>query len=131
MKKKTKRYYWQPELATAMIYWSITLMILFYSLTLSLENTRPYWFSNLVMVVFFVAIGLSWCRQLTIAPQGLTIGYACFWRKEVVPFSEMAAIKVTANHLSFVVAQEEYCFYFRKKTMALLLAELKEQPGFN
>ncbi len=37
---------WQPEWAQTIIYWSLSLIILFFSLILSLENTRPYWKST-------------------------------------------------------------------------------------
>ena len=49
MKKNIR---WQPELAHTIIYWSLTLIILFFSLILSLENTGPYWKSNFVLGIF-------------------------------------------------------------------------------
>ncbi|HAZ9029904.1 TPA: EbsA family protein, partial [Enterococcus faecium] len=55
MKKNIR---WQPELAHTIIYWSLTLIILFFSLILSLENTGPYWKSNFVLGIFLVFLFL-------------------------------------------------------------------------
>ncbi len=49
---KKQKFYWQPELASTIIYWSCTFCILFISLILALENNGPYLISNLVMVPF-------------------------------------------------------------------------------
>ncbi len=50
---------WQPEWAQTIIDWSLTLIILFFSLILSLENTRPYWKSNLVLGLFLIFLFLG------------------------------------------------------------------------
>ena len=79
-----RKLYWQPEAATAIIYWSFTMMILFISLILSLENTRPYWKSNLVLAVFFFFVWLGIHRSILIRNDLLLIRYARLWKKSLI-----------------------------------------------
>ena len=60
-----QKFYWRPELASTIIYWSCTFCILFISLILALENNGPYLISNLVMVPFFVFAYLGMRGLLT------------------------------------------------------------------
>ncbi|MBF5067830.1 EbsA family protein, partial [Salmonella enterica subsp. enterica serovar Istanbul] len=73
MKKNIR---WQPELAHTIIYWSLTLIILFFSLILSLENTGPYWKSNIVLGVFLVFLFLGWRRSFILKSNSVIIRYA-------------------------------------------------------
>lgn len=123
---KRQRYLWQPELSLFIIYWSLTLMILFYSLTLSLENTRPYWKSNLVMLVFFLAVAIGFHRYFTVEKDHLQIHYARFWLQHKLFFHEIEKVQVGPKDLRFICQEREYHFLFRDKTKEKVLAVLKE-----
>ncbi len=121
---KEKRYHWQPELAASIIYWSLTLIVLFYSLTLSLENTRPYWKSNLVMGIFlfFAVIG---CRRVMYFTQAqLIIRYARFWKTRTLCLTKIEHLTIHPNGISFHYEGKEQSFLFRKKTLERLKSEL-------
>lgn len=89
---KSKRYFWQPELSLAIIYWSITFIILFYGLIVTLENTRPFLKGNLIIGLFFIFAIIGLHRYLTIDEKGLTIHYSLFWRKKFLPTSHIEEI---------------------------------------
>lgn len=79
MKKNIR---WQPELAHTIIYWSLTLIILFFSLILSLENTGPYWKSNFVLGIFLVFLFLGLRRSFILKSNSVIIRYAAFGKTE-------------------------------------------------
>lgn len=124
-----KRYHWQPELSVAIIYWSLTLMILFYSLTLSLENTRPYWKSNLVMGFFFILCLIGLQRRIQVTDQGLKIHYSRFWKNREFAFDQLSEVEVVAagNILEFDYQGQHYHFMMRKKTLAALIQQLQHE----
>lgn len=94
---KKKSYHWQPELSTAIIYWSCTFGILFISLILSLEYTRPYLVSNLVLVIFFVFALLGLRRTIQVRTNELVI-------KTVIPFLDK---KISYETISKIVYGEK------------------------
>ena len=81
---KTKRYFWQPELSISIIYWSLTFIVLFYGLILTLEKTRHYLQGNIVIgiAILFAVVGLH--RYLNIDETGIRVRYARVWRRETL-----------------------------------------------
>lgn len=81
---KKKRYFWQPELSISIIYWSLTFIVLFYGLILTLEKTRPYLQGNIVIgiAILFAVVGLH--RYLNIDETGIRVRYARVWRLETL-----------------------------------------------
>lgn len=79
-----KRYFWQPELSISIIYWSLTFIILFYGLILTLEKTHPYLRGNIFIGIFllFSLVGLH--RYLFLEESGIRIRYARLWRRETI-----------------------------------------------
>ena len=60
---KTKRYFWQPELSISIIYWSLTFIVLFYGLILTLEKTRPYLSEFNELAPQFPLLVLQWIPE--------------------------------------------------------------------
>ncbi|MGM0166644.1 hypothetical protein IGI39_001606 [Enterococcus sp. AZ135] len=81
---KKKYYFWQPELSISIIYWSLTFIILFYGLILTLEKTHPYLKGNIFIGIFilFTVVGLH--RYLFLEESGIRIRYARLWRRETI-----------------------------------------------
>lgn len=92
---KKQKFYWQPELASTIIYWSCTFCILFISLILALENNGPYLISNLVMVPFFVFAYLGIARSFNMTETSLIVRDVLWFRKKALPLSQIE--KVTYN----------------------------------
>ncbi|MCW3745620.1 EbsA family protein [Enterococcus gallinarum] len=59
-----------------------SLIVLFYSLILALENTRPYWKSNLVLGIFLFLVWLGLQRRLYLTEKTIKITYARFFGNE-------------------------------------------------
>lgn len=91
---KKKRFFWQPELSVAIIFWSLTFIVLFYGLIVTLENTKMNWQGSLFLVafVFFACLGLR--RYFVLMKKGLKIQYALPWRKKLIPFGHIEKISV-------------------------------------
>lgn len=122
-----RKLYWQPEAATAIIYWSFTMMILFISLILSLENTRPYWKSNLVLAVFFSFVWLGIHRSMLIRNDLLLIRYARLWKKSFISLPEIEKWQIINRLISITDHQKTYTFTLRKKDVAWLETFFQEK----
>ena len=122
-----RKLYWQPEAATAIIYWSFTMMILFISLILSLENTRPYWKSNLVLAVFFFFVWLGIHRSMLIRNDLLLIRYARLWKKSLISLPEIEKWQIISRLISITDHQKTYTFTLRKKDVAWLETFFQEK----
>ncbi len=122
-----RKLYWQPEAATAIIYWSFTMMILFISLILSLENTRPYWKSNLVLTVFIFFVWLGIHRSMFIRNDLLLIRYARLWKKSLISLPEIEKWQIINRLISITDHQKTYTFTLRKKDMAWLETFFQEK----
>ncbi|MDR3825320.1 EbsA family protein, partial [Enterococcus sp.] len=115
------------EAATAIIYWSFTMMILFISLILSLENTRPYWKSNLVLAVFFFFVWLGIHRSMLIRNDLLLIRYARLWKKSLISLPEIEKWQIINRLISITDHQKTYTFTLRKKDVAWLETFFQEK----
>ena len=122
-----RKLYWQPEAATAIIYWSFTMMILFISLILSLENTRPYWKSNLVLAVFFFFVWLGIHRSMLIRNDLLLIRYARLLKKSLISLPEIDKWQIINRLISITDHQKTYTFTLRKKDVAWLETFFQEK----
>lgn len=122
-----RKLYWQPEAATAIIYWSFTMMILFISLILSLENTRPYWKSNLVLAVFCFFVWLGIHRSMLIRNDLLLIRYARLWKKSLISLPEIEKWQIINRLISITDHQKTYTFTLRKKDVAWLETFFQEK----
>lgn len=122
-----RKLYWQPEAATAIIYWSFAMMILFISLILSLENTRPYWKSNLVLAVFFFFVWLGIHRSMLIRNDLLLIRYARLWKKSLISLPEIEKWQIINRFISITDHQKTYTFTLRKKDVAWLETFFQEK----
>ncbi|MBO0462578.1 MULTISPECIES: EbsA family protein [Enterococcus] len=124
MKKNIR---WQPETAQSIIYWSSTFIILFLSLILSLENTRPYWKSNIIMGVFFVFLLLGLRRSFVLKKDAIRIKYAAFWRDRDISIDEIKEVRVQKRKvsLSFATGKEPFVIFVNRKAQQKLLEHLK------
>ena len=123
---KKQKFYWQPELASTIIYWSCTFCILFISLILALENNGPYLISNLVMVPFFVFAYLGIARSFNLTETSLIVRDVLWFRKKALPLSQIE--KVTYNEKSIEIFSSEFkegskVFLMKKKTIPLFLEQ--------
>lgn len=124
---KAKRYHWQPEPAGTIIYWSLTFIILFYGMTIALENTGLYWKSNLVLGIFALVAYLGWRRSLFFEGQQMVMYYARFWKQDRFDLTKISEMVYFPNGIAFCYEGKEVRLLFRKKTFAALKAELVQR----
>ncbi|WP_302828227.1 EbsA family protein [Enterococcus raffinosus] len=79
-----KRYFWQPELSISIIYWSVTFIILFYGLILTLEKTHPYLQGNIVIGIAVLSGVVGQHRYLVLEETGIKVRYSRLWRRETL-----------------------------------------------
>ncbi|MBL1230460.1 EbsA family protein [Enterococcus sp. BWB1-3] len=130
---KQKKYFWQPELSMTIIYWSCTFAILFMSLILSLENTKPYLVSNIVMVVFFIFVFLGIKRYFKLTEKSIMIQYLLPFYKKELSFEEISTIKVGIKSIeinSTRLSSKPKLFIMTKKQKEQLIEVLKEERAF-
>lgn len=99
---RQKKYHWQPELSTAIISWSCTFAILFMSLILTLEYTRPYLVSNIVLAVFFIFALLGLNRYFKLTDQGMVIHYLLPFRKKELRFERIQTVRVGTKSIEII-----------------------------
>lgn len=97
---------WQPELAQSIIYWSLTLIIFFFSLILSLENTGPYWKSNVVMGIFAVFLLLGLRRSFVLEKNSIKIRYAAFWKDKKLTLQQVEKVAPHDHGLELKLTDE-------------------------
>ncbi|MFD2305520.1 EbsA family protein [Enterococcus termitis] len=131
MKKKV--YYWQPELSTAIIYWSCTFGILFLSLILMLEHTRPYLTSNIVLGVFFFFALLGLNRYFILKEDQLIIHTLLPIKRSTISLSSIDSIQIGPKSIQIVSAdfkEGSQLFMMTKKTKAAFIRQLTEHSNF-
>ncbi len=128
MKKKV--YHWQPELSTAIIYWSCTFGILFLSLILTLEHTRPYLTSNIVLGIFFFFTFLGCNRYFMIENEQLIVHALLPIRRKKITLSAIEMIRVGPKciELSSTEFKEgTQLFIMTKKNKQAFIQSMKQQ----
>ncbi|ALS37958.1 hypothetical protein ABID30_000363 [Enterococcus rotai] len=128
MKKKV--YHWQPELSTAIIYWSCTFGILFLSLILTLEHTRPYLTSNIVLGIFFFFTLLGCNRYFMIENEQLIVHALLPIRRKKITLSAIEMIRVGPKCIeisSIEFKEGTQLFIMTKKNKHAFIQSMKQQ----
>ncbi|WP_430607995.1 hypothetical protein IGJ55_001553 [Enterococcus sp. AZ170] len=131
MKKKV--YHWQPELSTAIIYWSCTFGILFLSLILTLEHTRPYLTSNIILGIFIFFVFLGCNRYFIIDGKYLVVHALLPVRRKKITLSAIEAIRVGPKCIelkSCDFKEGTQMFIMTKKNKNAFIETIKQHKSF-
>jgi len=71
-----KKFHWQPETASSLIFWSFAFFLFFFSLVMALENTRPYPASIGLTIFSLLFMCIGWNRKIILEKNHLRIIYA-------------------------------------------------------
>ncbi|MCA5012914.1 MULTISPECIES: EbsA family protein [unclassified Enterococcus] len=126
MKKRV--YHWQPELSTTIIYWSCTFGILFLSLILMLEHTRPYLVSNIVLGVFFFFALLGLNRYFILKADQLIIHALLPIRRRKIKVQTIEAIFVGPKSIKIISSEFKegsQLYIMTKKTKAAFISQIE------
>lgn len=124
MKKNKIR--WQPEHSLAIIYWSITFIFLFLSLSFILERAEVHWKSMLFIVVFLLLFYRGYQRAVIIHKKGLQINYARFWKTDYIPFEQIRLIQISGNLLTIYLKEQSLELQLNKKQVGSFCKVLPE-----
>lgn len=130
---KKKAYHWQPELSTTIIYWSCTFGILFCSLILTLEYTRPYLTSNIVLGIFFFFLFIGYNRYFFIQSNQLVIHTLLPLARKKITLSAIEMIRVGPKSIeiySHHFKEGSQLFLMTKKNKRAFVAKIAEQEMF-
>ncbi|WEG72630.1 EbsA family protein [Vagococcus intermedius] len=123
-------YRWQPEVATSLIYWSITFGIFFLSIITLLEEVRLNLLSVLILLVFIFLLWLGLQRYFFFTEEYL-VAKACLVRNtRKFHLEELDKIALGACGLTITYQTIEYQFLMTAKTREALLAELVANKYF-
>lgn len=128
-----KIYRWQPELATTIIYWSCTFSILFISLILTLEHTKPYSVSTIFLLFFFFFFYLGFNCYFTITNQQLVICTFSFLKKKSIHLHSIEKIKIGNNCIEITsndFKNKNRLFIMSNKNKDLFVKSLKQNKSF-
>lgn len=123
-------YRWQPEVATSLIYWSITFGIFFLTLITLLEEVRLNLLSGLIFLVFIFFLWLGLQRYFFFTEEYL-VAKACLVRNtRKFHLQELDKIALGSCGLTITYQKIEYHFLMTTKTRKALLAELAVNEHF-
>lgn len=131
---KKRIYRWQPEVSVTIIYWSCTFAILFLSLILTLEHTKPYLASNIVLCIFFFFVYIGISRYFLIGSEKLIIHALLPINRKEIPFQSIKEIKVGTKGIkvySNFFDEQAQLFLMNKKTKQKFLEEIKKVANQN
>lgn len=126
---KKKIYRWQPEMSVTIIYWSCTFAILFLSLILTLEHTKPYLASNIVLCVFFFFVYLGLNRYFLITSENLMIHSLLPVNRQKISIQLIQKIKVGTKGIKIYsnsFEEQAQLFMMNKKTKQKFVEEIKK-----
>ena len=126
---KKKIYRWQPEVSVSIIYWSCTFAILFLSLILTLEHTKPYLASNIVLCIFFFFVYLGANRYFLIGSENLIIHALLPINRKEISFQSIKEIKVGKKGIKMYANsfdEQAQLFLMTKRTKEKFVEEIKK-----
>ena len=80
---------WHLESALAIIYWSVTFMALFFSISFILEHISLSFKSCIALFIFFCLLYFSRRRVLLFDQQSVQVKYARFWKNQSYSYSQI------------------------------------------
>ena len=110
-----RKFYWQPELSIAIIYWSTTFTFFFLGFILTLEKSTVYWKSLLAFFFFFLLLLLSRKRYLRFSETSITLSSVMQWCPISIPYEEIEQIQWQKNNLLFEYYGKKFEGYFFSK----------------
>lgn len=127
------RYHWQPELSWGVIYWSLTFIPLFVSMTLLLEKLRVSGLFLLLVVLFLVLVVLGLHRYFELRENHLRIVSANVFAIQDIEIAHIN--KVEVSYVAVRIYSNELPdgkrYYMRKWPKKFFVNHLALHPAFS
>lgn len=121
-----RKFYWQPELSIAIIYWSTTFICLFLGFILALEKSSIHWKSYLAFSLFILLSVLSRQRFIQFSSDSMKISYLLKWKTKIIPYTAIEKISWEKDRLFIYYQGKVFDGYFPPKQKQACYGILKE-----
>ncbi|HEL9634609.1 TPA: EbsA family protein [Streptococcus suis] len=127
------RYHWQPELSWGIIYWSLTFIPLFMSMTLLLEKLRVSGIFLLLIFLFLLLVILGLHRYFEIKENQLRIVSANLFAIQDIEIAQIT--KVEVSYIAVRIFSNEFpagkVYHMRKWPKKFFVNHLALHPAFS
>ncbi|HJA22622.1 MAG TPA: EbsA family protein [Candidatus Limosilactobacillus intestinavium] len=132
MEEEQKRFFYQPDLTTAIIDWSWTLLILIIGIIIAFEITHFQWITALFIVIFLILAALQiFRRTVVISPSRFVFNRLLVKEYLSVPVKDIRQPIFTKHTLTITVHGEVMTFSFTQRSLNSIKHFLKEDGVLN
>ena len=132
MEEEQKRFFYQPDLTTAIIDWSWTLLVLIIGIIIAFEITHFQWITALFIVIFLILAALQiFRRTVVISPSRFVFNRLLVKEYLSVPVKDIRQPIFTKHTLTITVHGEVMTFSFTQRSLNSIMHFLKEDGVLN
>lgn len=132
MEEEQKRFFYQPDLTTAIIDWSWTLLVLIIGIIIAFEITHFQWITALFIVIFLILAALQiFRRTVVISPSRFVFNRLLVKEYLSVPVKDIRQPIFTKHTLTITVHGEVMTFSFTQQSLNSIKHFLKEDGVLN
>lgn len=125
--EEEKRYFYQPDMTTAIIEWSWTLIVLVIGIIIAFEITHFNWITAAFIAVFLVLAGLEiFTRTVTVTPTKMVFSRILSHNFLSIPLKDIRQPLFTKHSLSITVNGEVMTFSFTQRSLNSIKHFLKQ-----
>lgn len=116
--QEIKKYFYQPDLTSAIIDWSWTLLILIAGVVVWLEITHLQWISALLIAIFLILtfFGIQ-RRTVSVTPETMTFSRMLQRDFLVIPIKDIRQPRFTKHTLTMTVNGEVMTYTFAHRSI--------------
>ena len=125
--EEEKRYFYQPDMTTAIIEWSWTLIVLVIGIIIAFEITHFNWITADFIAAFLVLAGLEiFTRTVTVTPTKMVFSRILSHNFLFIPLKDIRQPLFTKHSLSITVNGEVMTFSFTQRSLNSIKHFLKQ-----
>lgn len=125
--EEEKRYFYQPDMTTAIIDWSWTLIILVIGIIIAFEITHFNWITAVFIIVFLLLAGLEiFSRTVIVTPSKMVFSRVMSHNFLSIPLKDIRQPLFTKHTLSITVNGEVMTFTFTQRSLQSIRHFLKQ-----
>lgn len=125
--EEEKRYFYQPDMTTAIIEWSWTLIVLVIGIIIAFEITHFNWITAVFIAAFIVLAGLEiFTRTVTVTPTKMVFSRILSHNFLSIPLKDIRQPLFTKHSLSITVNGEVMTFSFTQRSLNSIKHFLKQ-----
>jgi hypothetical protein len=132
MEEEQKRFFYQPDLTTAIIDWSWTLVVLIIGIIIAFEITHFQWITALFIAIFLILAALQiFRRTVVISPSRFVFNRLLVKDYLSVPVKDIRQPIFTKHTMTITVHGEVMTFSFTQRSLNSIKHFLKEDGVLN